>query len=338
MYAHQPDKKEYEFGFKRGNGYHNVERYEKGGPHHNFKTKVRWHDAKGGHGEHYWDYNHAPKYHDDHHDDDHHGDHHDDHHNDYHGDDHHHGGGHGYGGGDHHDHHDDHGGYHSHPVPEYVPVVAEASRRSLDTSKSFTPVGIPAIPVVPGIAKREGIAKIDDSKDGYRPRERITKRKGKGNKVGVDKESGLEEKDKKKFQTKSDKEIREYASSRVPSGGEESPSAFPALLGFNPYLPPDIVNREFLPEGLSPSLKESVISETTSTASPLPSSFGQLSGFQDGGLASSSGKGSEAAKAKEVDKMPTKASSMSTLSFDLESGRIYDEESGVWYSLIPVKE
>lgn len=39
-YAHQPDKKQYEFGFKRGNNYHNMERYEKAGPNHDFKTKV----------------------------------------------------------------------------------------------------------------------------------------------------------------------------------------------------------------------------------------------------------------------------------------------------------
>ena len=39
-YAHQPAHKHYEFGFKRGNDKHVVERYEKGGPHHDFKSKV----------------------------------------------------------------------------------------------------------------------------------------------------------------------------------------------------------------------------------------------------------------------------------------------------------
>ncbi|XP_066945379.1 uncharacterized protein [Macrobrachium rosenbergii] len=314
MYAHQPDKKEYEFGFKRGNGYHTVERYEKGGPHHNFKTKVRWHDAKGGHGEHYWDYNHAPKYHDDHHDD---------HHGGGGGD--HHGDGHGYS-DDH--HHDDHGGYHSEPVPDYVPA---ASSRSLDTS------GIPAIPAVPGITKREGMAQIYEPLDAYLPEVKPTKRKG--NKVGVDKDSGLDEKEKnkkkKKLRVSIGKQTSGYASSSVPEAEvlekeEESPSVFPALLGFNPYNPPDIARREFYPEGLSPPLK----------ASSVPSATGHPSRNRDSALApsASSAKDKEAAVAKVTSQRPPKASSGSSLSFDLESGRIYDEESGVWYSLVPVEE
>ncbi|KAK3867847.1 hypothetical protein Pcinc_026717 [Petrolisthes cinctipes] len=98
MYAHQPSKKEYEFGFKRGNNYHTIERYEKAGPQHNFKTKVRWEDSKGGHGEHYWDYNHAPKY-------------------------------------------KDHGGYHSQPVPDYAPAASAntATASAPDTQPQPSP-------------------------------------------------------------------------------------------------------------------------------------------------------------------------------------------------------
>merc|ERR1712109_272352 len=35
---------------------------------HTFKAKLKWHDAYDGHGEMYYDYNHAPKYHEEHHD------------------------------------------------------------------------------------------------------------------------------------------------------------------------------------------------------------------------------------------------------------------------------
>lgn len=60
-----PAKKEYSFGYRKGNDYHYIERDEKG-KDHTFKTRVKWADKKGGYGEHIWDYNHAPKYgHDD---------------------------------------------------------------------------------------------------------------------------------------------------------------------------------------------------------------------------------------------------------------------------------
>ncbi|XP_014251012.1 uncharacterized protein LOC106667530 [Cimex lectularius] len=59
MYQHVPQKDHYEFGFKRGNDHHHKERHEKAHPHAgHFKTKVKWGDIHGGHGEHYWDYNH----------------------------------------------------------------------------------------------------------------------------------------------------------------------------------------------------------------------------------------------------------------------------------------
>lgn len=44
-----------------GNSAIEEERHEQGHGHQ-FKTKVRWGDKYGGHGEHIWDYNHAPKY------------------------------------------------------------------------------------------------------------------------------------------------------------------------------------------------------------------------------------------------------------------------------------
>lgn len=47
----------WDFGYRRGNPYHTIERYEHGkGPH--FQTKVKWSDKHGGYGVHVWDYNH----------------------------------------------------------------------------------------------------------------------------------------------------------------------------------------------------------------------------------------------------------------------------------------
>ncbi|CAG0887248.1 unnamed protein product [Cyprideis torosa] len=60
QYVNVPGHKQYEFGYKRGNGYHNTARYEQA-KDHRFRTRVVWKDAKGGYGEHYWEYNHGPK-------------------------------------------------------------------------------------------------------------------------------------------------------------------------------------------------------------------------------------------------------------------------------------
>ncbi|KAL1419230.1 hypothetical protein MTO96_005324 [Rhipicephalus appendiculatus] len=62
QYARVPGYNTYEFGYRKGNPYHFQERHEtRHGPH--FRTKQRWGDKHGGYGEHYWEYNHAPKYH-----------------------------------------------------------------------------------------------------------------------------------------------------------------------------------------------------------------------------------------------------------------------------------
>uniref|UniRef100_A0A6G1SPZ0 Uncharacterized protein n=1 Tax=Aceria tosichella TaxID=561515 RepID=A0A6G1SPZ0_9ACAR len=57
QYASVPYPYAWDFGYKRGNPYHTIERYEHGkGPH--FQTKVKWSDKHGGYGVHVWDYNH----------------------------------------------------------------------------------------------------------------------------------------------------------------------------------------------------------------------------------------------------------------------------------------
>lgn len=94
-YASVPYPYAWDFGYRRGNPYHTIERHEHGkGPH--FQTKVKWSDKYGGYGVHVWDYNH----------DDHHSDHYGkgDHYGkeDHYGDEHHH--------GKHYEPH--HGGYH----------------------------------------------------------------------------------------------------------------------------------------------------------------------------------------------------------------------------------
>ncbi|XP_037079571.1 heterogeneous nuclear ribonucleoproteins A1 homolog [Pollicipes pollicipes] len=60
QYVNVPGHKEYEFGWNRGNPHHYISRYEQA-KDHRFRTRVKWADTKGGSGEHYWEYNHAPK-------------------------------------------------------------------------------------------------------------------------------------------------------------------------------------------------------------------------------------------------------------------------------------
>merc|ERR1712203_434772 len=48
----------FEWGYRRGNPDHNREEYLSQ-KDHTFKAKLKWHDGYGGHGEHYYDYNHG---------------------------------------------------------------------------------------------------------------------------------------------------------------------------------------------------------------------------------------------------------------------------------------
>ncbi|KAG7161317.1 uncharacterized protein LOC121875202 [Homarus americanus] len=367
MYAHQPSKKEYEFGYKRGNGYHNIERYEKAGPHHNFKTKVRWEDAKGGHGEHYWDYNHAPKYHDDHHGDDHGGYGHGDDHGGYgHGDDHHDDGyghddhGHGDYGHDDHGHdsygHDDHGGYHSQPVPEYAHPVAASP-------DSEPPTVAASSRTVSQLAKREGTAgpsKVYESSDDYRPKKKTPKKVQ--NKVGVDKDSGLGKKNYQYYNKKQTFEYKKNSGSAAPdlSKEGESLSAFPELLGFNPYLPPEIVGQSFYPQSAVPSspisssggrrVSQRVPAVTQSAPAPrviFPTTgFGHRSGLETDAAAvntktpAAAGEDTQATESKVVSAVTKSVEppALSGLSFDPETGRVYNEGTGVWYTLEPIQD
>ncbi|KAK8732056.1 hypothetical protein OTU49_007164 [Cherax quadricarinatus] len=60
-YVNVPGHKEYEFGWNRGNPHHFISRFEQA-KDHRFRTRVKWSDTYDGYGEHYWEYNHAPKY------------------------------------------------------------------------------------------------------------------------------------------------------------------------------------------------------------------------------------------------------------------------------------
>ncbi|KAA0198867.1 hypothetical protein HAZT_HAZT001693 [Hyalella azteca] len=61
MYLNVPRHKEYEAGFNRGNEKHHISRFDQV-KDHRFRTRVKWSDAHDGHGEHYFEYNHGPKY------------------------------------------------------------------------------------------------------------------------------------------------------------------------------------------------------------------------------------------------------------------------------------
>merc|ERR1712096_280829 len=57
QYINVPAHKTFEWGYRRGNPVRNREEYLSQ-KDHTFKAKLKWHDAYGGHGEHYYDYNH----------------------------------------------------------------------------------------------------------------------------------------------------------------------------------------------------------------------------------------------------------------------------------------
>merc|ERR1719471_2188497 len=61
QYINVPAHKTYEWGYRRGNPDHNREEYLSQ-KDHTFKAKLKWEDTYGGHGEHYFDYNHAGGY------------------------------------------------------------------------------------------------------------------------------------------------------------------------------------------------------------------------------------------------------------------------------------
>merc|ERR1712203_1170405 len=58
QYINVPAHKTFEWGYRRGNPEHNREEYLSQ-KDHTFKAKLKWHDGYGGHGEHYYDYNHG---------------------------------------------------------------------------------------------------------------------------------------------------------------------------------------------------------------------------------------------------------------------------------------
>merc|ERR1719187_285068 len=58
QYINVPALNTFEWGHRRGSADHNIEEYlsQKDST---FKAKLKWHDSHGGHGEHYYDYNHV---------------------------------------------------------------------------------------------------------------------------------------------------------------------------------------------------------------------------------------------------------------------------------------
>merc|ERR1711982_263206 len=61
QYINVPAHKTFGWGYRRGNQKHNREEYLSQ-KDHTFKAKLKWHDDYGGHGEHYFDYNHGNAY------------------------------------------------------------------------------------------------------------------------------------------------------------------------------------------------------------------------------------------------------------------------------------
>ncbi|KAK4310611.1 hypothetical protein Pmani_017830 [Petrolisthes manimaculis] len=350
MYAHQPSQKEYEFGFKRGNYDHTIERYEKAGPKHNFKTKVRWEDSKGGHGEHYWDYNHTPKYNDDH------GDDHHDHHG---GDDHYHD-----------DHHHDHSGYHSQPVPDYAPAA------SANTATATAPHTQPQPSTTYRHRKQP---RNNNNKDEIKKAEEQDRKK---NYKYYNEKQTFEYQMSTSDPNLQQHEAQQESPSTFPHLQQESPSTFPHMLGYNPYLPPEITKEPFFTQDAAsafstgsstlspkrvtphtiasiprppPQVSAATVSEplysrfdprytatTTSTGTTSTSPFGRRHVRVGPSATKRTLKNGQDVKTKAVTTTTTTSPSPplnpSGLSFDAETGRVYNEGTGVWYSLVPMKQ
>ncbi|KAF2355328.1 hypothetical protein FHG87_013915 [Trinorchestia longiramus] len=300
MYAHQPEHKHYEFGFKRGNDKHVVERYEKGGPHHHFKSKFRWHDKHGGHGERYWDYNHGPHHHHvrgdegeitgedsefrgigghHHHDDGHY----------HHGDD----GGHDDDDGHHHDHHGDghHHGY-SEPVPEFVQPGA-----------SFKP-------------------------DSYRQRRKSSDTPSK--KEYYKKPTGME---KKKFvgpkeqQLFSSPPMMLEAQPQPQSNNPDSEIAINDMLGFDPFSPPEIMKDHSSVGGIDSDAATPAYRAAPTTLTPPMSKpyFNRNSNKK---------MKNKYNQQPSSDNVKISSEEVPKLAFDLDSGKVFDEKTGKWFSLV----
>ncbi|XP_040575523.1 uncharacterized protein [Lepeophtheirus salmonis] len=66
QYINVPKEKVFEWGYRRGDDPNHFREEYLSQNHHSFKAKVKWGDKYGGYGEHFYDYNHGPKYGDDH--------------------------------------------------------------------------------------------------------------------------------------------------------------------------------------------------------------------------------------------------------------------------------
>jgi len=62
QYINVPAHKVFEWGYKRGIDPHHYREEYLSQKDHTFKAKVKWGDAHGGYGEHFYDYNHGPKH------------------------------------------------------------------------------------------------------------------------------------------------------------------------------------------------------------------------------------------------------------------------------------
>jgi hypothetical protein len=62
QYINVPAPKTFEWGYRRGNDPEHFREEYLSQNDHSFKAKLRWGDAYEGHGEQFYDYNHAPKY------------------------------------------------------------------------------------------------------------------------------------------------------------------------------------------------------------------------------------------------------------------------------------
>ena len=102
----------------------------------------------------------------------------------------------------------------------------------------------------------------------------------------------------------------------------EAPSAFPYILGYDPYKPPSIHKHQNQRRNKFKKIKKE---KDTPKSSLLASKIKPPP------------KRKEETRSKERNiQMKTASSNVPKLAYDLDSGKVYEEGSNTWYELVPI--
>lgn len=115
--------------------------------------------------------------------------------------------------------------------------------------------------------------------------------------------------------------------SKLPNKEEElveeeeiAPSVFPEVLGYNPYLPPAMAESKRTRQRVDSRQRNRSVTTPTPTALP-PINYGDRK-FKD-----------DSSPPKPT---PIEDKVIPKLAYDLDTGRVYDENTDSWFKLVPV--